>query len=478
MFSAFLGATMQAQEPTVPSQTNLFVSNSVDNLEEIRAKAEKGDAAAQFILGFDYQKGKGVKQDYTEAAMWYRKSAEQGDASAQFYLGLCYADGGSVGQDAMQAVNWYRKAAEQGDAPAQANLGYCYAKGNGVQQDYSEAVKWYRKAADQGEARAQVSLGYCYDTGRGVDQDHANASNWYRKAADQGNADGQSNLGACYANGTGVIKDYVEAYKWDHLASAQGSETAKQFLQHLEQRMTPEQIADGQRLAREFNPRKVKRTSAGSARMPRTAAYVGVGQKHWIKSNADNGNLIQLEDGSFWQISPLDQVKTILWLPTNSVDVIEGNSPLYPYKLIGRRSMAEANRVSGAQSISEIKTPDGEIDLYDSNGRAVAYIPKDDDMTIYLWSGQPCAYLDDEEIYGFNGNHLGWFRSGVAYDHAGDIVAAVADKFHTLAETSPLKGLQHLKPLKSLKELKPLKPGFSIWWSKTPAKDFFLKGAD
>jgi hypothetical protein len=66
----------------------------------------------------------------------------------------------------------------------------------------------------------------------------------------------------------------------------------------------------------------------------------------------------------------------------------------------------------------------------------------------------------------------------VAYDHAGDIVAAVADKFHTLAETSPLKGLQHLKPLKSLKELKPLKPGFSIWWSKTPAKDFFLKGAD
>ena len=52
---------------------------------------------------------------------------------------------------------------------------------------------------------------------------------------------------------------------------------------------------------------------------------------------------------------------------------------------------------------------DSEISLFNSNGEAVAYIAVDDDLTIYLWSGDPVAYIDDEDVYGFNGKHLGWF---------------------------------------------------------------------
>jgi len=119
---------------------------------------------------------------------------------------------------------------------------------------------------------------------------------------------------------------------------------------------------------------------------------------------------------------------------------------------------------------------DGDIELFDYTGNAVVYIATDQDMTIYLWSGKPCAYLDDESIYGFNGKHIGWFQSGVVYDPEGRVVAAIAEKFRTPVNITPLKGLKELRPLKSLKELKSLKPIFSKEWSRTPAEVLFLGG--
>jgi hypothetical protein len=56
---------------------------AADNPEELQAKAEKGDAEAQFYLGVMYENGNGVLKDYTEAVKWYRKAADQGAAAAQ-----------------------------------------------------------------------------------------------------------------------------------------------------------------------------------------------------------------------------------------------------------------------------------------------------------------------------------------------------------------------------------------------------------
>jgi TPR repeat protein len=63
-------------------------------------------------------------------------------------------------------------------------------------------------------------------------------------------------LGVLYAHGEGVEKNVVEGCKWLSLASAQGHVPAKNALLNLGQKMTPEQIAEGQRLAREFQPQK------------------------------------------------------------------------------------------------------------------------------------------------------------------------------------------------------------------------------
>ena len=54
-----------------------------------------------------------------------------------------------------------------------------------------------------------------------------------------------------------MAKDYVEAYKWVLLAAGQGYENAKKPMTTLEDMMTREQIAEGQKLARSFKPREV-----------------------------------------------------------------------------------------------------------------------------------------------------------------------------------------------------------------------------
>jgi S1-C subfamily serine protease len=128
--------------------------------------------------------------------------------------------------------------------------------GDGVTKDNNEAVKWWRKAAQQGHPNAQCNLGVCYARGDGVAKDAVEAVKWYRKAAEQGSARAQYTLGVCFAGGDGLAKDYVEAYKWENLASAQGHAEAKKALASLEPTMTAEQIAEGQKLAREFTPRK------------------------------------------------------------------------------------------------------------------------------------------------------------------------------------------------------------------------------
>ena len=46
-------------------------------LKDMFAKANAGDADAQYNLGFMYYNGKGVEQDYKKAYEWYSKSAEQ-----------------------------------------------------------------------------------------------------------------------------------------------------------------------------------------------------------------------------------------------------------------------------------------------------------------------------------------------------------------------------------------------------------------
>lgn len=160
----------------------------------------------------------------------------------------------TLGQDAKLAE--IIKLAKSGDAEAQFNLGAEFDLGRAVPKDDKWAVIWYRKAADQGFARAQYHLGQKYELGRGVPEDDKEAVKWYRKAADQGVVVAQFSLGVMYAFGQGVPQDDVMAYKWYNIAAASGFNDAIKYKGIITKRMTREQIAEAQKLSREWKPIK------------------------------------------------------------------------------------------------------------------------------------------------------------------------------------------------------------------------------
>jgi len=164
--------------------------------------------------------------------------------------------------DYVQAMKLFRQLAEQGHQWAQRRVGSMYAEGKGAPQDYQEAVKWYRLAAAQRNTPAQYSLGLAYEKGQGVPQDFQEAVNLYRLAAAQGNQFAQINLGVVYAHGRGVRQDFVRAHMWFNLAAAalsgDSGDTAIKKRDRIASKMTAEQIATAQEMARRCQESKLK----------------------------------------------------------------------------------------------------------------------------------------------------------------------------------------------------------------------------
>jgi TPR repeat protein len=233
-----------------------FADQSVSNTElgDLRREAMAGDAQAQYDLGMRYLVGLTVDtpKDERGAEKWFRLAAEQGHRAAQSQLGAMYEEGTGVPQDYREASMWYRLAAEQGDGYGQVRLGVLYEEGKGVTEDDLEAVKWFRLAATQGNDVAQISLGFMFLTGKAVTQDTKEALGWFRRAASQGNAHGMGILGVMYGEGVGVPQDYVRAHMWLNLAAAGGvGDDAIQNRDKMANQLSPAQIAEAQRLARE-----------------------------------------------------------------------------------------------------------------------------------------------------------------------------------------------------------------------------------
>jgi uncharacterized protein len=207
--------------------------------------------ALGFVLGI-YREP--IMQSVTGLAMAVGVSAPTRDADAAYAA----FDKGNFAA----AMRLARPLADAGDARARSLVGYLYYHARGVKQDDVEALKWFRLAADQGDASAQLHLGNMHAQGQGVPQDQAAAGRWYRLAADQGYAQAQYNLGLWYATGEGGEADNVSAHMWFNLAAARFPSTdarnrnlAVRNRDVVAGRMTPEQLAEAQRQAREWQSR-------------------------------------------------------------------------------------------------------------------------------------------------------------------------------------------------------------------------------
>src|SRR5205085_2561855 len=94
------------------------IYNSGDKVGAARlalAAARAGNSQAQLSIGWNYEKGVGVPQNYSEAAAWYRKSADQGEPSAMANLGYLYVNGKGVPEDWVQSAKWLQRSASLGE---------------------------------------------------------------------------------------------------------------------------------------------------------------------------------------------------------------------------------------------------------------------------------------------------------------------------------------------------------------------------
>ena len=243
-------------------------SNSkTEDIASRRSIAETGDPKQQYELGGDYYFGThGVPKDRAEAFKWLRKAAENGDGETQRAVAFLFQNDGSVGSE-REAIYWYMKSGAQRNFLAISNLySYCVS-GKLTQQDCSDVLKWLREIASSPgtqATKAPCDLGTMYEKGLGTYRSYPEAAQWYRTCANQGLWEGQMELGFLYADGKGVPKDLVLAYMWLNLAAASApqndfvsmaNDIAKQR-DALASTMTREQIAEAQRLSREWKPGK------------------------------------------------------------------------------------------------------------------------------------------------------------------------------------------------------------------------------
>ena len=116
-----------------------------------------------------------------------------------------------------------------------------------------------------------------------------------------------------------------------------------------------------------------------------------------------------------------------------------------------------------------------EISLFDQKGNAVAYIASDGEGTVYLWNGEAVAYLVQEKVYGFNGEHMGWFDKGVMRDLKGARVGFVKSACPVTPKTERTKSTKKTKKTKMTKRTARTRPTNKNANSALPL-DIFLQG--
>jgi len=276
-----------------------------------RAKAESGDSQAQLLVAWMYDNGVGVESDPVEAFHWWRKAGEKGAVVAQYNVAVMYAAGQGVRRNYPEAVEWYRKAAAQGWPDAYANLGWLYNAGRGVPMNKAEARRLWNKGAELGSFKAKVGLSSAQEkvvVGQGP------GSVFY--LLDDGVCCGEE------ISNAQQHQAYLAQLRQEEDDRKRREEQKRRFAQRLAQR----EVAAASLLARNL---AAERRSAA-----RTTVYTTPSEGHWIDDVFGNGELVKLEDGSIWRISPLDTATSGSWSAASEITVDEGDELLYPYILV------------------------------------------------------------------------------------------------------------------------------------------------
>ena len=118
-----------------------------------------------------------------------------------------------------------------------------------------------------------------------------------------------------------------------------------------------------------------------------------------------------------------------------------------------------------------------ETNLFDKNGEAIAYISDDFDNTVYLFDGNPVAYLyEDRHIYGINGRHLGWLINDILFTDIGQRIGFTMVTCPAPLGRIPVKHEKMVKPQPRPRWEKPVLPNMGFDLADQALIDFLSEG--
>ncbi len=139
---------------------HLLQSNLSENEEEVfkllTQASKDGTREAWSLLGFCYEKGVGVKQDFAQAAKWYMKSAKAGMVDGMHNIGVLLFTGVGIQKNYQEAFRWESRACDEADLRGCALVANFYLNGYGVKQDRSEAYRYALIASPDGRLLAAL----------------------------------------------------------------------------------------------------------------------------------------------------------------------------------------------------------------------------------------------------------------------------------------------------------------------------------
>ena len=113
------------------------------------------------------------------------------------------------------------------------------------------------------------------------------------------------------------------------------------------------------------------------------------------------------------------------------------------------------------------------LTFYDSSGTAVAHLD-DDGESLYLYDGEPVAWLSEGSVFAYSGSYPGWFEDGWIYDRSGSPALFTDD-----ASGGPRKpvravrGIRNVRAVRPVREVTPVRPVLSSSWSEVSGPEYF-----
>ncbi|MDM5054458.1 sel1 repeat family protein [Aeromonas dhakensis] len=253
-----------------------FYRNNLDDIDNAIAwftvSSEHKDSYSAYALSNIYSS----LEQHDLALQWMIKSANLGDHTAEYMVGFFYEKGQGVAQDYHEAFHWYEIASNNKEKEATKGLARLYKHGKGTERSISKAEELYASINAHWELAlmhlelynnekaiehllklpydkdAMLLLGSTYCHHPITNPQYHKAIEPYTTAAKLGETGAMFSLGELYLHGKGIPKNYKESYFWFSLAQANGAVSAQKMTANIEQRLTPTDLSDVQNKTIEF----------------------------------------------------------------------------------------------------------------------------------------------------------------------------------------------------------------------------------